>query len=555
MKKRLSAVMSVVTALFLLIGCFTLSEASEGAPKLLTVGSKLTADGVDNIITWESEAKSIYEICVKENGEWLIAGTVYATGNKTSFTHKDQQKVQMTYTVRKVESQGEDVSESSAGAPFDEQGITSIIPVEPDVEFGNLKAIIRWKSSGDDVSYKVYRKFGGSKSWKYLGETKKHKFSDRYESTFKTSNEKKSIQNYHYVDPSENKAKYSVYAYVTKNGKKSMATRLKDGVADIQTPIISSVKGASKGYVCIKWAAVPNAEKYIILYRKKGEEHEKARVVSAEKGRIQSAKVKRKSGYSYYAVQAVYSLNGDTLKSDYEKDFTTRHRKSGKAIVLGDSVAYGTPYKTSETKGKFTFANRVGQLTGKKIANASVPGATISSKSFCLAAQAEKLYAGKYGKYGRLSGYDTVIIEAGSNDYGLSAPLGGKNSKSLSTFNGAIDRLYKSIYKADLQRVKAGKSPMKVVCVDLIFRNKKGKSAKFRNGNTFKNHKGLVLPNYQKRIDAVVKKYRKKGMKIYQINTDKLVNKSNCNMVSTDNLHMTKGIYAKIGNMISDKLY
>lgn len=546
MKKTRVFIICTIFSMLLFASCFVLSEASTAKPEIISIESIKNNSKVINTIKWRSVKGHLYDICINEKNKWRVITRVTAAGSRCAYTYSNQPAKVQCYTIREV-------GKKTYGK-FDKKGIRTVVPITPKVKYKNMEAVISWKSCGKGVIYRVYRKYGNTGKWRCIAKTTKKYVSDKYRSTFKNKAEKAAIQKKYCVDPSENKAVYSVSATIRKDGKTRTASRLSDGVVNMKTPVVSKVKISGEDFQ-IKWGTVPNAYKYKIMYGKTSSHFETALTVSAGKGKIQTASGKTKPGYTYYAVQAVYMLNGKQLYSGYEKGFTVKNRKAGRAIFLGDSITYGSPYKSKECVNKFTFANRVEQLTGKTCYNAGIPRGTVSRKSHCIASVAEKLYKGQYKNYGRLSEYDTVVLAGGTNDYGCSVALGSKNSKSLNKFRGALNRMFESIYKANKKRVASGRSKMKVVSVNLLFRNKKGSAAKAKNGFKTRNRRGLTLKAYQSAINSAVKKYRKKGIKIVQISSTEIVNSKNCSYVSLDNIHMTKGVYVKIGNKIAKALY
>ena len=115
------------------------------------------------------------------------------------------------------------------------------------------------------------------------------------------------------------------------------------------------------------------------------------------------------------------------------------------------------------------------------------------------------------------------------------------------------------IAEGSAQRVKAGLPATKVVFADLYYSNRYTDYSQLTNRFVNKNKLGNTLTDYQNAMTASKKyyentKYKDSGMKFYEFDTSSFVTSSNCPMVTSDNLHMTRYTYGQIGNAMGNYL-
>lgn len=430
-------------------------------------------------------------------------------------------------------------------------------------KYGNLNTKLTWNALPGlkNGGYRVYRKNGITGKYRHIGTTSKNYFDDIYSKTIKTKDEKKLLKDDCFVDPVSNSFIYTVKAYSNISGQYKYGPYLKEGTIHMEKPIIISVDSGN-----ITWGTVKNAVEYYIYsgYRdKNGKTHwKKLKTVKHTNNIKQTTNIQKNSQNTFYTVKARYNINGKNYYSKFEKNFSKlnyRYSKS-KVLFLGDSITYGSPYKSAYNKEIFSYPYRVGQLTGAEITNLSIPGASLGykpGKHWLIGEVIDKVNLGiktsstLHKTNSKLKDYDVVVIAAGTNDYGFSNSLGSIKSLNNKEFNGALNYTLNRIKEANHERINSGKKEIKVVIMNLFYSNLGKDHNKISNRFITHNEKGLTLRDYQNNIDKIIEKFKESGMKIYKFNSNNIVNSSNCYYKTADNLHMSRATYAEIGNSLT----
>lgn len=447
--------------------------------------------------------------------------------------------------------------------------VTEIPNVQVKTE--NLKTEIVWNKIDGADGYKIYRKNGLNGNYRQIGYTTSTFYKDIYKESIETEDEKAYLCAGAFVDPSINPFVYTVRACYNINGKEYDSDYLKDGDFHLETPSIVSVDKVSNTKVSIEWSVLKNAKEYYLYtgyYDKYGDFHwTRVKEVSAKKGVRQKDTINVKKGHNYFTVKAKAIKNGKAVYSGYDKGFTIENRKYNDSNILfiGDSITFGSPYKGINTREVFSYPWRIQQLTGAKIYNPSIPGATYSykeddSRDRLITDVALKIKEGKTPKKAlhentqTYKDFDIVVMAAGTNDYSDDVVLGGLDSQNIREFNGSVNQIMEYIKEGSAQRVSEGKDPIKVVFVDLFYSDRTTDYSIKTNRFVTPNEIGLTLTDYQYNLNCLVQKYKDEGVDIYQFSTKKFVSQDNCSVVTSDNLHMSRYTYTQIGNEFSNYL-
>ena len=271
--------------------------------------------------------------------------------------------------------------------------------------------------------------------------------------------------------------------------------------------------------------------------------------------------------HTYYTIKAKFVRDGKTVYSDFDQNFTIENRnyQDKNILYIGDSITFGSPYKGATTVEVFSYPWRVQQLTGVKMYNPSIPGATYAYKDDkCRDRLVEDVavpmnegrtpYKALHENKQTYKDFDIVIMAAGTNDYADSIKLGDKDSTDRTEFNGALNEIMGYIDAASEERVQEGKEPIKVVFVDLFYSNRTNIYSELTNRFITPNGIGLTLTDYQNNLNDMIEKYKSEGVDIYQFHTSRFVTEDTCDTNTSDNLHMTRYTYTQIGNELSEFL-
>lgn len=529
-------------------------------------------------LNWESVSGDVYYVYKKLAGSGLYKKIAEkrATAGECSYTDVLKGKGEYTYTVRR-KSGAEDGA--AKDEKYDEEGITTLRDKpKVKVDFTNLHAVIHWEPVSGADGYEVYRK------WKLNG--KYHRIANiwgegenSYVDVFHNSIRKEIREKYmiagYFIDPSTQGYVYTVRAYKVEGGKKSYSDYYRDGDFYMDTPTVvdASRDTKNKEKVMIEWSTIRNAKEYYIYGGRVGEDEkvqwENIASVKAETSVRQKTLAEAGEEYTFFSVRAVSEKDGEQVFSDFDKGFYVDGRKYGNMniLYLGDSITFGSPYKSKETVEIFSYPWRISRLTGAKFYNPSIPGSTYSYKERdqdnyhryrIVKDVAERIRDGKtpmqalHSNKQTYKDFDVVVLAAGTNDYLDDTVLGSVDSEDIHEFNGALNTIMGWIKEGSVQRIKEGKKAIKVIFVDLFYSDRTYHFAELTDRRKQKNHINLTLTDYQKDLERIMDKYKKQGVDIYRFETDEIVTGKNCPTASCDNLHMTRYTYSQIGNRLAE---
>lgn len=579
-------------------------------------------------VRFKTQKDRSYEIIRKEKGayKYRSCGIVKATDKTTAFLDEEiQPDASYRYGARQVTVKGEKVI---ATGKTGKKGDTPEGLTEGTVTPGNLATEVSFSHVGADA-YEIYRKLPGETEFRKiatvadtdLGSKEKGDtitYEDKYEETF-TQKEKNAYLDGKYVvylDPCVNgnryrivpvyEGDYTVYGAYKKEGYFYLqkATLVKASMKDEKGTVPSAeLKERTPTEVVLTWHAVPNVDGYVVRQGKEktlghavkwtdildtGNPKEKKAFsykeettgsngcsLSDESVTSASVTLPYNKDLPYYTVVAYYEDNGTRVYADYEEDFTVENRTYSNVSMLyiADSIAYGTPYTTTETGYEYSFPFRVTQLTALDTYNAGIPGATVAQKSGLSVRNylSDELYRLQEGKtptcyhllnmkenHRALADFDIIVLEGGANDHTWDIDLGAEDSREKDTFYGAWNTIFDAIIEASREREQSGKDPIKVVMMDLFYSDKDNEQVTIPvSREDAKNAYGLTYKDYQKAINSLVKRYQKEpDIEVFHfVNEDyHFVTRENCNRTTVDNLHLTAETAVDVGTRFAQFL-
>ena len=562
-------------------------------------------------IYWNARKGKTYEILRHKAGQsgWQHVAYAKGKGKKTSYKNTNVGLNTYTYTVRQVTVSGGQVTDAGS---FDTEGLTTLPMANMNVTFNTLNAYITWDKVEGADKYLIYRRYSKGEKNKLIATVSGNRtsYTDVYRSSYKQKKMKKILTSDYFVDPSNNPLIYTVRPYYARRTgagtyKESYGMYLRDGFCHLEPPTITTLSSSGD----LTWGTVPNADGYVVLTRS-GTSGEWTTLHRFKRDKKVKTYQTRKVSYNrnnYYAVQAYTYRNGRTQYSDIDPLFTKKNSGVGygkNVLFLGDSMTFGSPYYGKE-RMYFAYPRRIQQLTGIRYFNPSIPGSTwsyhgtnnryriVNSVAGMIRLGHNTNYAFKSLKVGKnkqkFEDFDIVILAAGTNDYqdiakvypgsretdwtkitnktrGISFTVnaGTKYKKryknmnydyNIYTYNGAYNQIYKYIEEASINRVLAGKPPIKVVSIGLFYSDRTYPYYKVTNRNITRNRIGLTLPDYQKEMDYLNAQWAKSPvLDVYSYDSQAagIVDSSNCGTMSSDNLHFSKFTYGLYGDNIAD---
>lgn len=579
-KSKITAAL-IIMAAFILLFRFDVPTNAANRPKLLALYVQDASGEFDTAkLVFNPGHSGVCYIYRKESGgKFSRIASVNSKGGNTSYTDKKLPKTgEYIYTVR---SKGSGNSGDSM-SDYDRTGISTIRGkslVTADIT--NLRSKLEWSANENAPRYTIYRKIDSGK-WKSIAtvDNIQTSYTDVYSKSF-TSSEKKSILlNNTFLDTSSHTIAYTVRGLLSSSdsSKRSLSPYDTNGYYNFEAPIIVDAKSVGSGKINILFTRINHATKYLVssskLLSNRSYERKTVATLSQAGSEFINCTFTPKKGYNYINVTALAKRNGKDIEAISYNGFTTSKRKYSKKKILfiGDSITFGTPYKSKTTIHKFSYPYRISELTSAQYYNAAIPGATMAYKSNSKASfhryriitdVVPKILKGTTPVASRgllskntrtFSDFDTIVICAGTNDYSDAIPIGKSSSKSQSTYYGALNILLTDIQKADSARVKKGKSHITVIMPDLFYSDRCSSFTKKTSRYATKNSIGNTLKNYNDAKNNILNKYKKNGLKIVRFETSSFVNQENCPYATADNLHMTKYTYEKIGNALAETI-
>ena len=535
-------------------------------------------------LSWFSKKDSTYQVLRKTNDDFEVIATVKGDSMNSTFYDKIDGETLYTYSVREIKS----INGKNITGPYDEEGLKLINKTDVTVDFQNLKSEVKWKKLDDASGYLVFRKIGRDGKYECIAEVDANQTS--YTDYYSNSSAKlsKLLNGDTFIDPSYNELFYTVQGFNKTNEiSRSYGLYSLDGDFHLEAPSIVSLKDSR-----ITWGKVPNADGYIIFKRDSPDgKWEKIGKVKDNGTNKQSMKLEIDKN-AFYTVQAYAEKNGKFSYSKFDEGFSLRNfNKSNseyKILYFGDSITYGSPYKSPSNRHVFSIPYRVSQLTGCTYYNPSIPGSTYHDLGEICGINVLKGFFYRYricrevvdpisvgelpanwkdldtsknslGKTNtKIEDYNIVVLAAGTNDYYDDAELGPIDSNDTKSFNGALNHILGKIEESSKKRVERGEDPIKVVFVDLYYSDRCYEPQERQNRDITPNRIGLTLVDYQKALDAQYERWDNKSeyLTFYNFKTRDygIVDEENCPYASSDNLHFTKFTYGQYGNAFAEFL-
>ncbi len=538
-------------------------------------------------LTWNAKVGSTYQVLRKTNDSFAFLAQVKSDSREMMFCDDVDGKTLYTYAVREVI----DSKDVKVLGPYDKEGLRMLDCPNVTVDFQNLKAEIQWDKIDGATKYLIFRKAGHDGQFTSIASVADNvlSYTDVYHKTQEAFVGRMNANTF--IDPSYNDIFYTVRACTVNhvNGitKKSYGLYLEDGDFHLESPSIVSLNDK-----CITWGRVPNAEGYLILKRgNESDEWETIGNAEQDDSAVISLKLDEIYKESYYSVKAFAHKNGKIAYSDYDRGFSLKNFSQDNSVhrilYFGDSITYGSPYKSHETRHIFSIPHRVAQLLGCTYYNPSIPGSTYHDLGQNEGVNIENTNYYRYRicrevvdpiSVGMLPGnwknldtsknsegientsiedYNIVVLAAGTNDYLDNTIRGDINSTDTSTFNGAFNHIMDKIENASRTRIDRGESPIKVVFVDLYYSDRAYHPKLITNRDVTPNTIGLTLMDYQEQLNSQFNKWNdSEYLTLYKFKTRdyNIVNEKNCPYTASDNLHFTKYVYGQYGNAFADFL-
>ncbi|WP_405267847.1 collagen binding domain-containing protein [Methanobrevibacter sp.] len=548
------------------------------APKLIKLQYYPSGNNYYAKFCWNSTNGSTYEVLRKDAEDFEVISTVTADSKEMAYFDRITDNCSYAYSVREVIEKND--SERIYG-PYDAEGLRLLASPDVAVDFQNLMANVTWGNIENATNYRIFRKMGRDGSFKCIAvvDANQSSYVDYY---YKSANELSKILNSKtFCDPSFNNLFYTVRACCIRNDSSiNYGLYLKDGDFNLEAPTIVSLNNTT-----IKWGRVPTADGYNVL--KKVEDNWQIIGQANQKGSTTlSMPIDEIDNASYYSVQAYAIKNGEMQYSRFDEGFSlmnySEDNSKYRILYFGDSITYGSPYKSPASRHIFSIPYRIAQLLGCAYYNPSIPGSTYHDLGQIDGVNIENT---KYYRYricrevvdqiaiGELPGnwedldtaensegvtntriddYNIVVLAAGTNDYIDNTEFGPEDSNDTITFNGAFNHIMEKIENASKMRVDGGESPIKVVFIDLYYSDRTYSPKIRQNRDITPNKIGLTLNDYQNELNKQYLKWLNKSeyLIFYKVDTRSydIVNEENCPYTSSDSLHFSKYTYGQYGN-------
>ena len=576
MKNKKGILRGTIIVMMALLFFSIKADADElNAPKLLGLYTQTrSGGGFTARITFEAdEGNTCYIYRKPIGGHYIRIGKVTADDDVISFTdRKVPDGCDYIYTVRQ---RGLGIYNNRLSR-YDHDGLRTIRgKTSVTTKVGNLNTRISWRGIKGADGYRIYRKMENGR-FEYVGSVGKNSttFTDVYSRTFPMYQKRQYLSYGCYLDTSSHTVSYAVRATLRSIDfdKISLSPYDKDGYYKLNAPVIVDFDQTGLDRGIISFTSVPYANLYLVQlkYKEKGKTryYSYASIYRTHETYV-DCQVPVRKGLDY-CVRALADRNGKTI-SARSGTFTLKYRNYSvhNILYIGDSITYGSPYKTDLNRYIFSYPWRVMQLTGSDYYNAAIPGATmayspVSTAPFhryrivkdvipriSLGTTPNAVPGLLEPNHNTFDKFDTVILYAGTNDYTDLIPIGDINSMDDKTYCGALNTALDAIEKASDKRVKDGRTPIKVIMPDLMYSDRctsfEHRQDRFRTKNAL----GYTLTSYNKARNNVLKKYRRQGLHVYNFRTSSFVNEKNCPYTTADNLHMTKYTYEKMGDALT----
>ncbi|MBR3166550.1 MAG: hypothetical protein IKF16_10325 [Lachnospiraceae bacterium] len=385
--------------------------------------------------------------------------------------------------------------------------------------------LISWSARKDVSGYRIYRRKIGKKRYKFL-----KKVDDRYKTYCR---DKTAVPGSIY--------EYAVSSYRKTRRKKLCSIKTAAGNAVMcmpGAPVITRFKN-SGGKVTMKWTSARGADGYRIEKKVAGtSKWVKVRDVSAKKTKLVMEKGKKSA---VYAVRTLIRRNGKILYtserspsvSDAGKKYTGQ-----KILFIGDSITWG--YVGKKKQAAVPFPERVRQLTGASYKNAGIPGCNFARKKL---SDKKSIIARTMNGSVNYSGYTTIVLACGTNDYANNVKLGSYSDAGVSTFCGAVNET--------IREIKEQNPDAQIVLITPIYRIKMKKKWSSKGGYRTKNKTGHTLLDYCRAVRVLAKKH---NVRCYDSQNRKIFTAQNAKYLLNDGLHPTQEGYIVLGDSVAGYL-
>lgn len=306
-------------------------------------------------------------------------------------------------------------------------------------------------------------------------------------------------------NPAVGKMRYYRVISVGNIGQRSAPSKTMKLRAHLAVPEIISLSKTT-----ISWEGVEGAQRYYV--KKKTSSGSWKSIGRTRSTYFYIGKVGKKTSYVVIAKGA----DGLRTRSDV---FTRRYMnyKGTNMLIEGDSHMFPM----------FSWAQRSARLLGFTYKSRAINGSTV-------AGSVNSVY--ERSTTTNFSGYDIILIRAGSNDYSHDVEIGTADSDDTSTFYGA--------YSYVLRKIRSEAPDAKII---MVTPTEKGIYKRISNiyAYSYKNDAGYTLDDYREAILNLAAEY---GCYVYDMKDCKYITQENLDSSTIDRMHPTNKTHEKISD-------
>ncbi|MFC2662895.1 MAG: SGNH/GDSL hydrolase family protein [Eubacterium sp.] len=265
----------------------------------------------------------------------------------------------------------------------------------------------------------------------------------------------------------------------------------------------------------LRWYKVDGAAKYLVY-----------KTVNGVKRQIASTSALQCRVSGNFSSLTLYAVTSGGQKSDATtfKPSSCKSYRNVRTLIEGDSI----------TCPVYGYADYAASRLGMDYNNSAVSGSLLSYSDGSKVSMGKSVYTRLMNR-SDLSQYKLIIISAGINDYLYQIPLGTPSSGS-DTFIGAYYKIARLLTKETHARV-------------ILVMPQESYQGRYRGySTTHKNKYGYTVSDERAAIQKLAKKYH------FSVFTPTVLNQSNVQSLTLDNLHPNRATQIKIGKQFQEYL-
>lgn len=242
-----------------------------------------------------------------------------------------------------------------------------------------------------------------------------------------------------------------------------------------------------------------------------------------------------KDGY-YYTVRAYYRQQD--LFSSYARGLQYNRPKNDIKILFdGDSITFGKIQ--NGIQAAVTFPQRIGTMLQCQVTNIGESGKSMAAANYKQGYNIVEQVEQNMVDY---RGYDIICLRSSATDYNFDVPLGTADSRDITTFYGAFNRV--------LEEIRLQNPTAKIVLITPSYRvYRRGTGADY--GMYFKNTAGHTQMDYCTAIHTIAARHQ---CYLYDSTAADIINRDNLFMMTVDGLHPTQECYIMLGDSLAEFL-